>query len=188
MATTNKGLAWPDHGGDVDFWDTAVNNDFTIIDQAFGGVTSLNATSGSATLSVAQYRSLILSVTGAISSDVVYTFPAGVGGFWVVNNATTSSNGSRVIFASGGGGATQTAPRGAQTVLSCNGTDVWLATAVGTSVPTGGGTDTIFYNNGQTVTSDYTVPTSNNSGSFGPITVNSGVTVTVPPGSTWSVV
>ena len=52
----------------------------------------------------------------------------------------------------------------------------------------GGGGDAIFYNNGQTVTTDYTIPTSYNAGTFGPISINSGVTVTVPSGSTWSIV
>lgn len=53
---------------------------------------------------------------------------------------------------------------------------------------TGGGTDKIFMNNGQSVTTDYTIPTNYNAGTFGPVTVNSGVTVTVPTGSTWSIV
>ena len=53
---------------------------------------------------------------------------------------------------------------------------------------TGGGSDAVFILNGQTVTTDYTIPTNFNAGTFGPITVNSGITVTVPPGSTWVVV
>ena len=53
---------------------------------------------------------------------------------------------------------------------------------------TGGGTDAIFHENDQTVTSNYTITTSKNAGTFGPITVNSGITVTVPSGSTWSIV
>ena len=53
---------------------------------------------------------------------------------------------------------------------------------------TGGGTDQIFYQNGQTVTTDYTITAGQNAGSFGPISINSGVTVTVPTGSTWSIV
>jgi hypothetical protein len=184
--TTNKRLELPANGDYVDTWNVPVNGDMNVIDQAFGGVTGLNATSGSATLTAAQYRSLILSITGAIAADVTYTIPTGVGGQWVVNNATTTSNASRVIIASGGGGANQVAPRGAQVVLASNGTDIWLAD--GTTVPTGGGTDAIFYNNGQTVTVNYTIPTANNSGTFGPISINSGVTVTVPTGSTWTVI
>lgn len=53
---------------------------------------------------------------------------------------------------------------------------------------TGGGSDTIFVLNGQTVTTDYSIPSGQNAGTFGPITINSGVTVTVPSGSTWTVV
>lgn len=186
--TTNKVLELPANGDYVDTWNVPVNGDMTIIDQAFGGVTSLNATSGNAALTATQYRSLILSISGAITSDVTYTIPTGIGGQWVVNNSTTTSNSSRVIIASGGGGGTQVAPRGAQIAVACNGTTVWNVSSVGTSVPTGGSTDAIFYNNGQAVTADYTIPTSNNSGTFGPIVINSGVTVTIPTGSTWTVI
>jgi hypothetical protein len=52
---------------------------------------------------------------------------------------------------------------------------------------TGGGTDQMFYLNGQTVTTNYTIPSGQNAGTFGPITVNTGITVTVPSGSTWTV-
>lgn len=53
---------------------------------------------------------------------------------------------------------------------------------------TGGGTDRVFYLNGQTVTTNFTVPAGQNAMSAGPITVNPGVTVTVPVGSKWTVV
>ena len=53
---------------------------------------------------------------------------------------------------------------------------------------TGGGTDQIFYLNGQTVNTSYTIPTSQNAGTFGPVTIASGAVVTVPSGSTWSIV
>jgi len=52
----------------------------------------------------------------------------------------------------------------------------------------GGGSDAIFIENGQTVTTNYTITTGNNAGTFGPVTINSGITVTVPNGSTWTVV
>jgi len=55
-------------------------------------------------------------------------------------------------------------------------------------MPTGGSNDLIFWENGQTVTVNYTVTTGQNAGTFGPITINGGVTVTVPSGSTWSIV
>jgi len=53
---------------------------------------------------------------------------------------------------------------------------------------TGGGADQMFYLNGQTVNTNYSIPSGQNAGTFGPITVASGATVTVPSGSTWTVV
>ena len=52
----------------------------------------------------------------------------------------------------------------------------------------GGGTDQVFWENGQAVTTNYSITNGKNAGSFGPITINSGVTVTVGSGETWSVV
>ena len=57
-----------------------------------------------------------------------------------------------------------------------------------TAGATGGGSDQIFYENGQTITSDYTITNGKNAGSFGPITINSGVTVTVGAGETYTIV
>lgn len=53
---------------------------------------------------------------------------------------------------------------------------------------TGGGGDEVFFENGQTVTANYTITSGKNAISAGPITVNSGVTVTVPSGSNWVIV
>lgn len=53
---------------------------------------------------------------------------------------------------------------------------------------TGGSSDDIFYENGQTVTTNYTLSTGKNAMSAGPITINAGVTVTVPSGASWTVV
>ena len=65
-----------------------------------------------------------------------------------------------------------------------NGT-AWTAVGGGA---TGGGNDDIFALNGQTVTVDYTIPSGKNAMSAGPITVNSGITVTIPSGSYWTIV
>ena len=53
---------------------------------------------------------------------------------------------------------------------------------------TGGGNDDIFYENGQNVTTNYTITNGKNAMSAGPITVDSGVTVTIGAGETWTVV
>ena len=52
----------------------------------------------------------------------------------------------------------------------------------------GGGSDKVFWENGQTVNTDYTITDGQNAGSFGPITINAGVTVTIGDGETWTVV
>lgn len=52
----------------------------------------------------------------------------------------------------------------------------------------GGGGNPFVYENDITVTVDYTITTGKNAMSAGPITINSGVAVTVPSGSVWSIV
>jgi hypothetical protein len=50
---------------------------------------------------------------------------------------------------------------------------------------TGAGGDQVFYENELTVTTSYTLTTARNAMSTGPITIDSGVTVTVPTGQRW---
>lgn len=49
----------------------------------------------------------------------------------------------------------------------------------------GGGSDQVFYENDQTVTTSYTITTGTNAMTTGDITINTGVTVTVPTDSRW---
>jgi len=70
-------------------------------------------------------------------------------------------------------------------VSDASGTLSWAAAGGGA---VGGGTDTIFWENSQTITVDYAITNGKNAGSFGPVTINSGVTVTVGAGETWTVV
>jgi hypothetical protein len=68
-----------------------------------------------------------------------------------------------------------------------DGTNAFLIVA-DTNVPTGGGTNKAFYLNDVTITDNYTVPTGQNAGTFGPVTIDVGVVVTVNSGSYWSIV
>ena len=52
---------------------------------------------------------------------------------------------------------------------------------------TGGGGDEVFVENDQNVTTSYAIPSGKNASSVGPITIDGGVTVTVPSGSRWLV-
>ena len=53
---------------------------------------------------------------------------------------------------------------------------------------TGGGSDTVFFENSLVVTQDYTIPSDKNAGTFGPVSINDSITVTVPDTSVWSIV
>ena len=77
------------------------------------------------------------------------------------------------------------APSGTDKVLgyTANGME-WTVAAAGA---TGGGTDKIFWENGQTVTTDYTITNNYNAGTWGPVTINSGVTVTIGDGEYWTI-
>ena len=78
------------------------------------------------------------------------------------------------------------APSGTDKVLgyTANGME-WVVAAAGA---TGGGTDKIFYENGQTVTTNYTITNNTNAMSAGPVSINSGVTVTIGTGENWTIV
>ena len=59
---------------------------------------------------------------------------------------------------------------------------------IGGAGATGGGSDEMFYLNGTNVTASYSIPSGKNAMTAGPVTVNDGVTVTVPDGSAWTIV
>ena len=76
-------------------------------------------------------------------------------------------------------------------LLSTNGAGVLSYVDPPTS-STGGGSDKVIYENGTTITANYTIGTSfgatANAMSAGPITINAGVVLTIPAGSTYTVV
>ena len=78
------------------------------------------------------------------------------------------------------------APSGTDKVLgyTSNGME-WVESAAGA---TGGGTDKIFWENGQTVTTNYTITNGYNAMSAGPVTINNGVAVTIGTGENWTIV
>jgi hypothetical protein len=53
---------------------------------------------------------------------------------------------------------------------------------------TGGGSDQVFVLNDQVVTTDYTIASTKNASSAGPISINTGVTVTISTGANWVIV
>ena len=60
--------------------------------------------------------------------------------------------------------------------------------ADGLGTARGAGNDRVFYENDLMITGDYTITSSKNAVTGGPISIATGVTVTVPTGSVWTVV
>ena len=130
------------------------------------------------------------SVTvGNVSITIANVSTANVTTLVVTGNASFTSN-SAVLLAKG---TTAQQPAGVAGYIRFNtdttqfeGYNGTAWTDVGGGA-TGGGSDQIFVQNQQTVTTDYTISTNYNAMSTGPITINSGITVTVPSGSNWVV-
>jgi len=182
--TTNKGLNDPADG--TQNWGTILNSNFTIIDNAFGSTTTITLSNGSAvTLTQTQYQNFRVLLSGVVSTTASITIPTGISGFWIVANSL--SGGGVLTVSSGGGGASVTVPQAQNYYIFSDGSAIYTISASGGGA-TGGGTDAIFFNNGQTVTTSYSIPASTNAGTFGPVTINSGATVTIPSSSTWTVV
>ena len=107
------------------------------------------------------------------------------------SNAHYTSIKSAAHAAYTGGSWTLTLPGtdgAADEFLKTKGAGLSSWSAVPAGAPTGGGTDKVFFENEQTVDTDYTLTSSNNAVSAGPVTVSNGITVTVPAGAAWVIV
>ena len=92
----------------------------------------------------------------------------------------------KIIYGDASGNPAALAVGTANYVLKSDGTDVsWGEVAAGAQ---GTGSDKIFWENGQTVTGNYTITNNQNAMSAGPITINNSVTVTIGDGETWTIV
>lgn len=109
------------------------------------------------------------------------------GASWATNNLTIARNSSTIE------GLSENLTldvAGVQVELVYDGTtwELFTFAAPAVAAAKGGGSDQVFFENGQQVTTSYAIPTGKNAMSAGPITVNAGASVTIPTGSTWTIV
>jgi hypothetical protein len=123
--TPNKNLIVPAHGSDTGAWDVPVNSDWAAIDNAFGGSSSVALASSNVVLTVAQYQPPNITLTGALSANVIVYFPAGTGGLWSIFNNTTGA--FTVSLANDTPGGVVVLPQGQRTVVISDGTNVAVA-------------------------------------------------------------
>ena len=157
-----------------------------------------NIVFGSAPASGENFFGVILAAADYLNAGG--TFPDGTTG---VPSITFSDDTDTGIFRSGSGlisfasngtkVATFPSSQGsANQVLATDGAGVLSYVDQSGGGAVGGGSDKLFMENGTTMTTNYTIGTefgaTANAVSAGPITINSGVTLTIPAGSTYTVV
>jgi hypothetical protein len=162
------------------------------------------------TTSGALYVGSLITGTGVTAGTTITAFLTGTGGngtytvspspqtvtstaiTGTVNDATLEINSTDAMLVPVGT-TTQRPSTGVEGYIRYNSTldrfegysnGVWGQLGAGA---TGGGSDNVFVENSQTITTNYTITAGKSASSVGNVTINTGITVTVPSGSRWVV-
>jgi hypothetical protein len=165
-----------------------------------GGFTSVGAAVFSSTVAIAGASTIggALTVSGNAVLSANVTLGAATTNTVTLNSATIVAPTELTISSTGAvklpSGTTAQRPTGTAGQIRYNSTipryegyvsGAWSALGGGA---TGGGADTVFVENSQNVTVNYTITANKNAMSAGDITIDTGVTVTLPTGSRWVIV
>lgn len=181
--TTNLGLALPVQGELSGTWGDVVNEEITdLLDSAVAGTTAISTdaditltdTDGAA--NEARQQILLWTAAGTVTRYI--TAPARSKTYTVVNASSTQA-----IVVRGAGPTTGvTFAAGETGVVAWNGSD--FTKIAGGGAEAGG----VIQVNKDVATVSYTLPTGSNGFSVGPITIDSGVSITVSSGQRWVII
>jgi cytoskeletal protein CcmA (bactofilin family) len=159
-----------------------------------GALNSGSITSGFGTIN---NGSSTITTSGVVTSGSLLVGDAGTIGSASDTDAVAISSAGQVSFSATNAikvpvGTTAQRPSNAAGLIRYNSTlgqfegytSAWGGLGGGA---TGGGADQVFVENSDDVTTNYTITSGKNAMSVGPITVESGVVVTIPSGSRWVV-
>jgi hypothetical protein len=142
--TTNKAIEKPSNNSYIDTWNVPVNNDFDIIDLAFGGIYTVPLTNSNVVLTQANVQNVCILLTGTLSANVTVSFPALVAGYYIVRNTTSGSYTVTLNSAYSGASASVTAIQSANTFIWSDGQNVYKAdvsvSTAGTGISIAGST------------------------------------------------
>lgn len=192
--TTLLGLVQPTTGSLTNQWGTAVNDQLTqLIEDSIAQYSTASVTSGNWTLTTTgggqpnEARTAVLIATGTPATTRYIYAPKQSKTYVVINNCSDGSS----VYISGGPTSPTTGilvAAGTAALVAWDETVSDFIKVAGGTGAAGGGNNQVFFQNDVTVTASYTIPTGKNAGTFGPITIDSGVSVTVPDGSVWTIV
>jgi hypothetical protein len=194
-------LVQPVTGELTNTWGNVTNSTLTqFVENAIAGFQTFSVTSADWTLSTTTpgdtaaastnaARYAILITTGTPATTRYIYAPQQSKTYVVINNCTDASS----VYIRGGTSSSYTT--GVEIEAGSSALVAWdssandfIKVAGGGGGAAGGGSDQIFFENDQTVTTSYSIPVGKNAGTFGPISIDGGVTVTVPTGSVWYVI
>ena len=182
----NKNYSLQVTGSNTGTWGTVLNNSvFSIIDSNLGGTLAINVGGNSnINLTAAQAQSLIHNLTGVLTGNIQYIFPA-QGGFFAINNQTTGAFTVTVSVVGGSGGII--VPQGSTTTVYIDATVPAVYGFTGslssfTAASVGGTANAITI--AATTPANFTLVTGTFLTFFATGTNTTAVTITTPDGST----